>query len=84
MNSKDYSNKQIIKDLVQQARFYEENDNCPTCDQVIDEDMKQTKLSTIGNDANTLQQDMAILQKEIEVLKLEIQELKEASKNPLS
>ena len=66
LNSKDYSNKNTIKDLVQQARFYEDNDQCPTCDQDLDENTKNDKLKSIGNEANTLQKDMAILQKEID------------------
>ena len=80
LNSKDYSNKQVIKDLVKEARFYEDNDHCPTCDQDIDDDKKQTKLTTIGTEANSLQQDMSILQKEIDATVHEL----EASKTEIN
>ena len=66
LNSKDYSNKQVIKDLVKQARFYEDNDHCPTCDQDIDDNKKQTKLATLGTEATSLQQGMSILKTEID------------------
>ena len=37
-----------IKALVKEARFYEDNDNCPTCDQPIDDSVKERKLTDIN------------------------------------
>ena len=44
-----------IHDLVEESRFYEENDNCPTCDQEITEDLKQDKISSIRDKAKEIQ-----------------------------
>ena len=40
-----------IKDLVQQSKFFEEHDQCPTCDQQIDESIKNTKACYLEKDA---------------------------------
>ena len=48
-----FNNK--IHDLVEESRFYEENDNCPTCDQEITEDLKQTKIASIKDKAKEIQ-----------------------------
>lgn len=67
LNSKDYSNKESIKSLVKEARFYEENDHCPTCDQDIDSDMKTKKLETLGSTAASMQTEMNLLKKELDI-----------------
>ena len=48
-----FNNK--IHDLVEESRFYEENDNCPTCDQEITEELKQTKITSIKDKAKEIQ-----------------------------
>lgn len=54
------------KDVVKQAKFFEENDKCPTCDQEIDSKLKEyhlgkckTKAGTIANalDMHKVQSD---------------------------
>jgi len=54
------------KDVVKQAKFFEENDKCPTCDQEIDSKLKEyhlgkckTKATTISNalDMHKVQSD---------------------------
>jgi len=60
---KDY--KKQIKTLVQDARFYDENDNCPTCEQEIDADIKVQKLDGIKSTASEVQNKMEILLKEV-------------------
>jgi len=42
--SHDNTLNNSIKKLVQDAKFYEENDECPTCDQSIEESKKTTKI----------------------------------------
>jgi len=54
-----------IKSLVGDARFYEENDNCPTCDQEITEEIKNDKISKIKISASDVQEEMQGLRKEI-------------------
>tara|TARA_B100001113_G_scaffold352940_1_gene355730 strand:- start:28645 stop:30360 length:1716 start_codon:yes stop_codon:yes gene_type:complete len=47
-----------IKSLVKDARFYEENDQCPSCDQKIDEQLKAQKITDIRINAKTVQEKM--------------------------
>ena len=54
-----------IKTLVGDARFYEENDNCPTCEQEITEGIKDDKISKIKISAADVQEEMQGLRKEI-------------------
>jgi len=44
-----------IKRLVKDAQFYETNENCPTCEQNIDEELKSKKLDEAKEEANQLQ-----------------------------
>ncbi len=60
---KDYTKQ--IKSLVKDARFYDENDNCPTCEQEISSDIKKTKLDSLKSQASDVQDKMQILQKEV-------------------
>jgi len=43
-----------IKDVVKDAKFYEENDVCPTCSQSIGNDLRHEKLSTAKSKAQEL------------------------------
>jgi DNA repair exonuclease SbcCD ATPase subunit len=43
-----------IKDVVKDAKFYEENDVCPTCSQSIGDDLRHEKLSTTKSKAQEL------------------------------
>ena len=65
----DYTYNGKIKDLVQESRFYEENDTCPTCDQDIGQDIKDSKQSVIKEKAAELQQAKEDLKKSISQLK---------------
>ena len=42
------------KAVVKDAKFYEENDECPTCSQSIDNDLRQQKLSAAQSKAKEL------------------------------
>ena len=55
-----------IKDLVQQGKFFEENDQCPTCDQEINEDIKKEKIAAIKKSAAEVQQGMEKLKEEVD------------------
>lgn len=54
-----------IKDLVQQGKFFEENDQCPTCDQEINENIKEEKIAAIKKTAAEVQQGMEKLKEEV-------------------
>ena len=47
--------KTKIKSLVKDAKFYETNDHCHTCDQDIDTDLKERKLTEAKEKASELQ-----------------------------
>jgi DNA repair exonuclease SbcCD ATPase subunit len=44
------------KSVVKEAKFYEDNEECPTCSQDIDEDLRQQKLSDAKSKAKELNQ----------------------------
>src|SRR6056300_947238 len=67
-----------IKSLVHDARFYEENDQCPSCEQDITQEIKDDKISTIKVHAAEVQSEMETLRKEISIVE---QEGKEISNN---
>ncbi|RPG28995.1 MAG: hypothetical protein CBB72_016370 [Muricauda sp. TMED12] len=47
-----------IKSLVKEAKFYNENETCPTCSQDIDQKLKQTKVKSTRVRAEELQKAM--------------------------
>ena len=56
-----------IKSLVQDAKFYEENDECPTCDQPIEESKKNSKITSIKGEAAAIQQEKADLDRKLSI-----------------
>ena len=44
-----------IKSLVKDAQFYEKNETCPTCEQDINDELKERKLEEAKAEANQLQ-----------------------------
>jgi DNA repair exonuclease SbcCD ATPase subunit len=64
-----------IKSLVKEARFYEDNDNCPTCDQEIDAKIKSDKLSSIKTSAADVQQTLLNLSREVTTTEKEGQQI---------
>jgi len=75
LDSYDMNFQNKIKDLVNESRFYEENDTCPTCDQDIEEELKQAKQATIKVKASELQNAKTELSKNISELKSEQQDV---------
>jgi len=61
-----------IKELVSQSKFYELNDQCPTCDQGISADIKEDKISNIISKAKEVQAEKESLEKTIESLQSEM------------
>ena len=56
--------KQQMATVVKDAKFYEENETCPICDQDIDQKRRQEKLSTAKSKAKELQSAMGKLTEE--------------------
>ena len=50
---------QKIKVLVKETKFYEENDDCPTCSQSISKDLRSEKLSVAKDKATELQKALS-------------------------
>ena len=75
LKSHDLQHTAKIKDLVGQARFYEDNDHCPTCDQDIGQELKDTKIDEIKKSAADVQQEKVLLTKQMEDTKAEIQDV---------
>jgi DNA repair exonuclease SbcCD ATPase subunit len=55
LNSYESDFNAQIKLLVKEAKFYEKNDECPTCTQTIQESLKQQKLGEATSKAKELQ-----------------------------
>ena len=75
LKSHDLQHTSKIKELVGQARFYEDNDQCPTCDQDIEPALKESKIEDIKKSAANVQQNKTILSKQIEDAKAELQDI---------
>lgn len=68
LNTFDNQFNKKAKDLVKQSRFYEENNECPTCDQEICQDTKHSKVSEIKDSAQEIQLAKQGLTKELNKL----------------
>ena len=76
IKSAQAQNNSKIKSLVKDARFFEDNDNCPTCEQEISVDIKTAKLSDIKKTASDVQNDIENIQKEVAIAEREGIEIK--------
>lgn len=54
-----------VKRVVSEAKFFEENDECPTCQQEIDNEFKENKLTEAKEKARELQEGMEKCSQEI-------------------
>lgn len=77
-------NNNKIKNLVKDARFFEDNDSCPTCEQDINDNIKKEKLDGIKKSAadvqtniKTIQQEVAIAEREGVDIKNKLNELRQ-------
>lgn len=77
-------NNNKIKNLVKDARFFEDNDSCPTCAQDINDNIKKEKLDGIKKSAadvqtniKTIQQEVAIAEREGADIKNKLNELRQ-------
>ena len=75
LDSYDMQFNDKIKGLVDESRFYEENDQCPTCDQEIGEEKKEEKITYIKDKAKEIQTAKEDLSKNIAELRTEQQDV---------
>jgi len=66
-----------ISDVVTTAKFYEDNNTCPTCTQEITEDTREHKMCTAKDKAKTLREAMTSVETEIKTIDTELNELNE-------
>ena len=71
--------QQKITTLSKNHKFFNDNKTCPTCTQEIDDDLRQTKLGELGNDAKKLKAGYQELEGAIEK-----EELRETNFNTIS
>ena len=76
IKSAQTQNNNKIKSLVKDARFFEDNDSCPTCEQEISVDIKKIKLDDIKKNAAGVQSDIQSIQKEVGIAEKEGIEIK--------
>ena len=60
-----------IKDLVSESKFYEDNNVCPTCDQDISEEKKESKINHVKSCARDVQTEKEDMQRKLNVLSAE-------------
>ena len=58
--------KSKIKNLVKEAKFFEDNEICPTCDQDIDDLLRESKMEDAKKEAKILEQTMVKSNEEME------------------
>ena len=75
LDSYDMQFNDKIKGLVDESRFYEDNDECPTCDQAIEETKKVEKIDLIKYKAKEIQTAKDELSKNIHEIQAEQQEV---------
>lgn len=76
IKSAQNENNNKIKTLVKDARFFEDNDICPTCEQEIDESIKEEKLTALKKNAADVQGNIQTIQKEVAIAEREGSEIK--------
>ncbi len=67
--------KSEIKSVVKQAKFFEDNAICPTCDQDIDEDLRDTKKTDAQTRAKELNDVMTESHNKMEEFEAQLKEL---------
>ena len=75
LDSYDMQFNDKIKGLVDESIFYEDNDECPTCDQAIEETKKVEKIDLIKYKAKEIQTAKEELSKNIHEIQAEQQEV---------
>ena len=69
-----------LKKLNKDKRFFEEKENCPTCEQDIDETFKKNKLNDVSDDIEEMNDGLGKLETEIENVTNRLGEISECNK----
>ena len=83
-NDMDKYRSQINKNLkkfVKDKKFFEDNENCPTCEQDIDKEFKHNKLEDVSGDIDEMKLGLDKLEGEIEKVCSRLEEITSCSKN---
>jgi len=72
LNSYETEFKSKMKSVVSDAKFYEDNESCPTCEQQIDEKIKEEKLNNAKNKAKDIQDGILKVKQELEEAQKEL------------
>ena len=72
LNAFDSEFKTKMKTLVKNAKFYEDNESCPTCEQHIQIDVKQRRLAETRERAREIQTGIERVSKEVEECQSEL------------
>lgn len=75
LNEYETEFKSQIRSLVKEAKFYEENETCPTCEQDIDDKVKDSKLARAKEKAAELQSASSKVESQREEVSNDIVEL---------
>ena len=70
-----------LKKLNKDKKFFEEKENCPTCEQDIDEVFKKNKLNNVSDDIEEMQDGLDKIETEIENVYNRLNEITECNKN---
>ena len=68
-----------LKKLNQDKKFFEDNENCPTCEQDIDADFKKRKLIDVEDDLDEMNEGLDKLVLEVEKVVTRISEITECN-----
>ena len=69
-----------LKKLNKDKKFFEEKENCPTCEQDIDETFKKNKLNDVSDDIEEMQDGLDKIETEIENVYNRLREISECNK----
>ena len=69
-----------LKKLNKDKKFFEEKENCPTCEQKIDESFKKNKLNDVSDDIDEMNDGLSKLDGEIDKICLRLQEITDCNK----
>ena len=69
-----------IKTLVKEAKFYDNHDNCPTCEQEISKELKDEKTKTAKDKATIYQDTLKDLAEQASIVEINISQLDDLSK----
>jgi len=80
----DKYRSQIVKNLRKfgkDKKFFEDKENCPTCEQDIDEEFKKSKLIEVGKGIDEMNYGLSQLEKEVEKVYKRIGEIAKSTRD---